>query len=153
MPTVARRRSGASDFGLQPRRDRLKTHTRTVRRYDHVDQRVRNLATARLFYLALLPALGFTRDDSNERWLEFESEDGEVSDYFAVTESSDHVPGQSRIAFWAESPSEVDRLAEIVMQGGGCNIEGPGYEAPHYYAVFFEDPDGNRFEICHRTSN
>ncbi|MCW1920961.1 VOC family protein [Luteolibacter arcticus] len=124
-----------------------------ARRYDHVDLRVRSLAVARPFYLSLLPALGFTRDDSNEKWLEFESEDGGVADYFAVTESHDHVPGQNRIAFWAASPAVVDRLAEIVIKSGGNNVEGPGYEAPYYYAVFFEDPDGNRFEICHRTRN
>jgi len=124
-----------------------------ARRYDHVDLRVRNLAAVRPFYLALLPALGFTRDDSNERWLEFEGDGDDVTDYFAVTESLSHVPGESRIAFWAASPAEVDRLGEVVIKSGGRNIEGPGYEAPHYYAVFFEDPDGNRFEICHRASN
>ena len=48
--------------------------------------------------------------------------------------------------------SEVDRLAEIVVRAGARNVEGPGYdEGPGYYAVFFEDPSGNRLEICHRT--
>jgi catechol 2,3-dioxygenase-like lactoylglutathione lyase family enzyme len=32
------------------------------------------------------------------------------------------------------------------------NVEGPGWEDETYYAVFFEDPCGNRLEICHRTS-
>ena len=24
--------------------------------------------------------------------------------------------------------------------------------SPGYYAVFFEDPDGNKLEVCHRES-
>ena len=44
----------------------------------------------------------------------------------------------------------MDRLAELAAQIGARNIEGPlDYEAG-YYAVFFEDPCGNRLEVCHR---
>lgn len=32
-------------------------------------------------------------------------------------------------------------------------MEGPGFETEDYYAVFFEDTSGNRFEICFRTKN
>lgn len=124
------------------------------RRYDHIDLRVPNMTAARAFYEALLPALGFTRNDSNEKWLEFEFADGDtVMDYFAVTESPGHLPNENRIAFWAESKSEVDRLASVVRSAGARNIEGPGHEGEFHYAVFFEDPCGNRFEICHRTRN
>lgn len=43
--------------------------------------------------------------------------------------------------FGAESPSEVDRLAEIVVRAGARNVEGPGYhEGPGYYAVFSRIP-------------
>jgi predicted lactoylglutathione lyase len=124
------------------------------RRFDHIDLRVRSMEKARAFYETVLPALGFTRNDSNERWLEFEHVDAnQVTDYFAVTESSTHQPNETRIAFWAAAESEVDRLAKIVRLAGGQNIEGPGFEAEHHYAVFFEDPCGNRFEICFRTTN
>jgi catechol 2,3-dioxygenase-like lactoylglutathione lyase family enzyme len=124
------------------------------RRYDHVDLRVSNLAIARSFYEVLLPALGFTRNDSNEKWFEYEYEDGEaITDYFAITEVRDHVPNQNRIAFWADSIEEVDKLSKIVVTAGGRNVEGPGFEGKDHYAVFFEDPCGNRFEICHRTGN
>ncbi len=124
------------------------------RRFDHIDLRVRSMEEAREFYETVLPALGFTRNDSNERWLEFEYVDAnKVTDYFAVTESTTHQPNETRIAFWAASRFEVDRLAKIVRLAGGRNIEGPGFETDHYYAVFFEDPSGNRFEICYRTMN
>ena len=107
-----------------------------------------------MFYQTILPALGFTRNDSNERWLEFEyAEADQVTDYFAVTESPEHQPNENRIAFWADSPIEVDRLAEIARSAGGQNMEGPGFETDSYYAFFFQDPSGNRFEICFRSRN
>lgn len=123
------------------------------RRYDHIDLRVRSLDEARTFYLEFLPALGFTRDDSNDRWLEFEADGEGITDYFAITESESHHPGETRIAFWADSNEQVDRIADVIKRAGAGNIEGPGFEAPHHYAVFFEDPCGNRFEVCHRTRN
>ena len=123
------------------------------RRLDHINLRVTSLAEARPFHAALLPALGFTKDVSDETWFQFERESASGSgEFFGITESRSHVPNETRIAFWAESTGEVDRLAEVVRRAGGRNIEGPGYdEGPGYYAVFFEDPCGNRLEICHRV--
>lgn len=123
------------------------------RRLDHIDLRVTSLTEARPFYAVLLPALGFMKDVSDETWFQFEAESASgAGDFFGITESPRHVPNETRIAFWAESTGEVDRLAEVVRRAGGRNIEGPGYdEGPGYYAVFFEDPCGNRLEICHRV--
>ena len=123
------------------------------RRYDHIDLRVRSLAEVRSFYETLLPALGFTRDVRIEGWLQFESaETDSTPEFFGVTESSQHVANECRIAFWADSTREVDRLAEIVVGAGARNVEGPGYhEGPGYYPIFSEDPCGNRLEICHRA--
>jgi len=123
------------------------------RRYDHIDLRVRSLSEARPFYEVLLPALGFRRDVRIEGWLQFESDDAD-----GVTESPQHVANECRVAFWADSTNEVDKLAEIAARAGARNVEGPAYEIPQpgetgYYAVFFEDPCGNRFEVCHRTKN
>ena len=123
------------------------------RRYDHIDLRVRSLAEVRSFYETLLPALGFPRDVRIEGWLQFEAAGADgATEFFGVTESAGHTANECRIAFWADSPSEVARLAEIIVRAGARNVEGPGYhEGPGYYAVFFEDPSGNRLEICHRT--
>ncbi len=125
--------------------------------FDHVDLRVRSLAEARPFYEALLPALGFTHDVTVEGWLQFEAPgvDG-ATEFFGVTESPQHVANECRIAFWTDSIREVDRLAQIASRAGARNVEGPAYETPQpreamYYAVFFEDPSGNRLEICYRT--
>ena len=121
------------------------------RRFDHIDLRVRSLSEARPFYEALLPALGFTRDASIEGWLTYEASgtDG-AQEFFGVTESSGHVANECRVAFWVDGLSEVDRLADIVVHAGARNVEGPLYEEARYYAVFFEDPSGNRLEICCR---
>jgi predicted enzyme related to lactoylglutathione lyase len=121
------------------------------RRYDHIDLRVPRLADVTQFYEVLLPALGFTRDVRVEGWLQFEAAGQEVTEFFGITESPGHVPNENRIAFWAESVSDVDRLAEVARQCGARNIEGPMPYEPGYYAVFFEDPCGNRLEVCHRT--
>lgn len=123
------------------------------RLYDHIDLRVASMVDARPFYHVLLPALGFTRKLEIEDWLQFETEGtAGATEFFGVMESPQHVANESRIAFWADSTAEVDRLADLVVRAGARNVEGPGYhEGPGYYAVFFEDPCGNRLEICNRT--
>ncbi|BCA55339.1 Glyoxalase/bleomycin resistance protein/dioxygenase [Nitrospira sp. KM1] len=125
------------------------------RRYDHIDLRVRSLANVQDFYATLMPALGFTHKVEVANWLVFEGPTlTGMPDFFGLTESPQHVPNECRIAFWAESTVEVDRLAALAIRAGAQRVEGPGYdEGPGYYAVFFEDPDGNRLEICHRTKH
>ncbi len=69
--------------------------------------------------------------------------------YFAITEERTHVANDNRIAFWVESPAEVDRLADVARQAGATELSGPKPMpyGPGYYAVFFADPSGNRLEI------
>ena len=119
---------------------------------DHIDLRVPNLSAVRPFYATLLPALGFTKNVSEGIWFQFEAEERSCqSRFFGITESPRHAANETRVAFSAASKAEVDRLADVVRRVGGRNIEGPGYdEGPGYYAVLFEDPCGNRLEICHR---
>jgi predicted enzyme related to lactoylglutathione lyase len=126
-----------------------------MRHFDHVDLRVRSLAEARPFYEVLLPALGFTRDVKIEGWLQYEAAGRNgATEFVGITESPKHVANECRIAFWADSIREVDRLAAIAVQAGASIAEGPAYEIEDalYYAVFFEDPSGNRLEICYRES-
>ena len=125
------------------------------RLFDHIDLRVKNRATAQEFYGQVLPAIGFRVDKSGEEWGLFEADGGKAVDFFGFTEEADHRPNGNRIAFWAESCEAVDKIAEVVRKAGGKNLEGPelcvGY-SPGYYAVFFEDPDGNKLEVCCRES-
>ena len=125
------------------------------RRFDHIDLRVRDLAAAKQFYSCLLPELGFTIDSSGGEWCIWQAPGEGPVEFFGFTEAAKHQPNDNRIAFWAESRKEVERLAELVRQAGGLNLEGPALwreYAPGYYAVFFEDPSGNKLEICCRQS-
>lgn len=119
--------------------------------YDHVDLRVPNLAEATSFYESLLPVLGFSRRVSIEGWLQYEASGPGMGAFFGVTESVAHVPNENRIAFWAGSPEDVDEIAKLALQVGARHMEGPMPYEPGYYAAFFEDPCGNRFEVCHRV--
>ena len=75
--------------------------------------------------------------------------------FFCFNEDRQHQPNATRISFWAENRAEVDRIAELVRAIGGRNLEGPELcreYSPGYYAFFFEDPDGNKLEICFREN-
>jgi catechol 2,3-dioxygenase-like lactoylglutathione lyase family enzyme len=118
--------------------------------FDHIDLRVRDLSVAGPFYRQLLPLVGFTVAVDIPGWIQFEAPGTEAAEFFGVTEEKAHPPNRSRIAFWADSIHRVDELAAAARDLGALNIEGPGYESPDYYAVFFDDPSGNALEICHR---
>ena len=125
-----------------------------TRRLDHIDLRVKDLKIARKFYEKLLPALGFTTDRSDSEWGTFYSAGGDKpSDFFGFAEDRHHQANGTRIAFWADTREEVDRIAQLVREIGGGNLEGPEVCANYsrgYYAFFFEDPDGNNLELCCR---
>ena len=125
------------------------------RLFDHIDLRVKNRAAAQKFYAQVLPAIGFRVDKSGDEWGLFEAEGGKAVDFFGFTEEADHRPNGSRIAFWAESREAVNKVADVVRKAGGRKIEGPELcidYSPGYYAVFFEDPDGNKLEVCFSES-
>lgn len=133
-----------------------------TRIFDHLDLRVASLARAKPFYDRFLPAVGFPNVSG-------EPEDGYLG-YAAEDEPGGHpkppfiglnedAPGHrgdaSRVAFWADTPEEVDRIGAIVTAAGARVVEGPEYcydYSPGYYAVFFEDEDGNKWEVCCRTA-
>ncbi len=127
----------------------------SARLFDHIDLRVRNRANAQRFYAEILPAIGFRVDKSGERWGVFEAQGDVAVDFFGFTEDAGHRPNGNRIAFWAPNRQAVDKVGEIVRSAGAKNIEGPELcleYSPGYYAVFFEDPDGNKLEVCFRES-
>jgi len=126
-----------------------------VNRFGHIDLRVKNAREALEFYAKLMPELGFTLTFHGGAWHVFAGGTHlPQAPYFAVTEDPEHVPNGNRIAFWAPSPQEVDRIAGVVAQAGGRRIEGPEKQpySPTYYAVYFEDPSGNQFEVYYREN-
>jgi catechol 2,3-dioxygenase-like lactoylglutathione lyase family enzyme len=124
--------------------------------FGHVDLRVTSMEEALPFYEALLPALGFTQRYHSEEWKVWGAHEPPLpaTAYFGITETPGHVPNENRIAFWAADPAEVDRVAAVVEGAGGRDLSGPKRMpyGPDYYAVYFADPCGNRFEVYFRQA-
>ena len=86
---------------------------------------MRNRTRAQEFFAKILPAIGFTLDKSAEKWGAFEKDGGgKPSEFFGFTEDANHRPNETRIAFWAETREQIDRVAKIVRDAGGQNLEG-----------------------------
>ncbi len=127
-----------------------------TRLFDHFDLRVSNLGEARKFYDAWLPALGLTEIDPSEDQIGYVMPGAKGNSPFVwLNEEPGHRGSANRVAFWADTEEEVNRLGKVVVEAGARAVEGPEYchdYTPGYYAVFFEDADGNKWEICCRTA-
>lgn len=121
-------------------------------RFDHIDLRVRDVRKSRRLYDALMRALGTTRRSGSYRSAEW-FHDKKSDPFLGIHTHRGHTPNKSRIAFAADTRAQVDRVAKAVKAAGARVVEGPevckSYSQP-YYAVFFEDIDGNKFEVCCR---
>ncbi|MFZ5911051.1 MAG: VOC family protein [Chloroflexota bacterium] len=122
--------------------------------FSHIDLRVPNMDVALPFYEKLLPALGFTRTYHSPLWKVFAVE-GQLPSaaYFAITEDPAHLPNGNLVGFWASERTEVDRIAQLAREAGGKINDGPRQFpiSKSYYAVYFEDPCGNKYEFVHRV--
>jgi catechol 2,3-dioxygenase-like lactoylglutathione lyase family enzyme len=134
--------------------DEIENRNMKTRCFDHIDLRVKDMEAARKFYGKFLPELGFLHESPGDDFHTFYAGgSNRALEFFGFTEDKTHRPNGTRIAFWADTREEVDLIAKLVRDAGGKNLEGPevckGY-SPGYYAFFFEDPDGNKLEICCR---
>jgi catechol 2,3-dioxygenase-like lactoylglutathione lyase family enzyme len=132
---------------------------------DHIQITVKDLNVAEPFYDRLLPLLGFDLRCKGRATIE--EHEFRVVEYvhprlaFAITSprrafAEDAVhrrrPGAlHHLAFRAGSRAEVDRL-HLEVKGIGATIvspprEYPEYVPPGYYALFFKDPEGIKYEI------
>lgn len=62
-----------------------------------------------------------------------------------------NAPGLNHIAFSAEDRSDVERMHELLKEMGAIVLDPPEQYpySPGYYAVYFSDPDGLKFEFAH----
>jgi catechol 2,3-dioxygenase-like lactoylglutathione lyase family enzyme len=132
---------------------------------DHIQITVRDLSVAVTFYDRLMPLLGF--DPMRRSSAVVEQHELRVVEYshprlcFAITSprpalAADTIhrrrPGAlHHLAFKAESRQEVDRL-HGALQAIGATIVSPPREYPEYtpagyYALYFKDPEGMKYEI------
>jgi catechol 2,3-dioxygenase-like lactoylglutathione lyase family enzyme len=134
---------------------------------DHIEITVKDMATAVPFYDKLMPILGFDRERRSEAVID--AHEFHVVEYthprlaFAINSprkavAADDVhrrrPGSlHHLAFRAESRAEVDRVYREVKAIGAVIVaeprEYPEYVPPGYYALFFKDPDGIKYEVVH----
>jgi catechol 2,3-dioxygenase-like lactoylglutathione lyase family enzyme len=132
---------------------------------DHIEVTVRDVSTAASFYDRMLPLLGF--DLRNRSSVAIEGHDKHVVSYehprlgFAITSPRKAFAGETinrrkpgtlhHLAFRVESRADVDRLHRE-LQAIGATIVSPPREYPEYtpagyYALFFKDPEGIKYEI------
>lgn len=134
---------------------------------DHIQITVKDMSVAVPFYDKLLPLLGFDLD--RKACAVIEAHEFHVVEYshprlsFAITSPRPVLAGETinrrkpgalhHLAFRAESRAEVDRLYSELERIGATIVtpprEYPEYTPPGYYAVFFKDPDGIKYEIVH----
>lgn len=132
---------------------------------DHIQITVRNMDLAVSFYDKFLPLLGF--DPRSRVSATIEAHEFHVVEYshprlaFAITSPRSAFANETvhrrrpgslhHIAFKAESRAEVDRLHSELERIGATIVskprEYPEYSPDNYYACFFKDPEGIKYEI------
>jgi catechol 2,3-dioxygenase-like lactoylglutathione lyase family enzyme len=132
---------------------------------DHIQITVRDMSVAVPFYDKLLPLLGFST--KNKTSAVIEAHDFHVVEYihprmaFAITSPrrafQDEIvhrrkPGAlHHLAFRAGSRAEIDRLHAELKAIGAVIVappcEYPEYTPSGYYALFFKDLEGIKYEI------
>src|SRR5271155_1525636 len=62
-----------------------------------------------------------------------------------------NAPGFNHLAFTAENRSDVEKLYEFLKQVGATILDSPAEDpySPRFFAVYFADPDGLKFEFAH----
>jgi catechol 2,3-dioxygenase-like lactoylglutathione lyase family enzyme len=131
---------------------------------DHIQITVKDMSVALPFYDKLMPLLGFNLENRTNAVVQ--SHELHVVEYihpqlafginsprepFAEETVHRRKPGAlHHLAFKVESKAEVDRLATELERIGAKIVDGPRLFPQHgsdYYAVFFKDPDGIKYEI------
>ena len=132
---------------------------------DHVEITVKDMAIAVPFYDRLLPLLGYDLAHRTEAVID--RHEKRVVSYehprlgFAITSPRRPFAGEAvhrrkpealhHLAFRVPSRADVDRL-HLELQAIGAAIASPPREYPEYtpagyYAVYFKDPEGIKYEI------
>jgi hypothetical protein len=122
--------------------------------FDHLDFRVADVVAAKPLYDAMLRAFGMRgRVQADGTIVYLKISGGKIEEAFALLGDRAHRPNATRVAFGAATTNDVDRIATRLLAAGARNPEGPEWcpeIAPNYYAFFFEDFEGNRFEVVCR---
>jgi glyoxylase I family protein len=130
----------------------------------HISFAVNDLERSTAFYDQVFPFIGFKRVEVPEStqlamktqlraWvgpgysLSIRPSKGE----FARRVHDRNAPGFNHLAFTAENRSDVEKLHELLKQMGATILDAPAEYpySPGYFAVYFADPDGLKFEFAY----
>jgi catechol 2,3-dioxygenase-like lactoylglutathione lyase family enzyme len=124
---------------------------------------VDDLAGAKQFYSAFLPALGYGLEEGPEGLsyvLPVAPGQSPVSPDFYVKPIFDGHPASagngSMVAFEARSQSQVLALHAAALAAGGSDEGQPGFRAaygPHFYVSYLRDPQGNKIALFSSNPN
>ncbi len=123
---------------------------------DHVSIGVRDIATAKAFYDAVLRPIGYACLNSFDGTLGY----GKERAAFWISATPSPVPPDPHsglhFCFTAPTRASVDAFHEAAIRHGGRDNGAPGLRADYganYYAAFVVDPDGYRIEAyCGETA-
>jgi catechol 2,3-dioxygenase-like lactoylglutathione lyase family enzyme len=120
----------------------------------HIDIHVSNIDATQTLLDALAKHIGYRRVSESDEFEEpgfvgYETAAGGRPRLGLIPDPA-ALPGSTRVAFAVESRAQVDAAARVAREYGARAIEGPGLHPEYgdYYAVFFEDAGGNKFEIA-----
>jgi predicted lactoylglutathione lyase len=117
----------------------------------HIDVHVRDLKAMKRLFGALAPAIGYRlrADADDDNFAGYEPVKGGYP-RVGFEQGTKYGSGMMRLAFGVESREAVDAAAKTASDNGARNMEGPSIHPEYgddYYAAFFEDADGNLYEI------
>jgi catechol 2,3-dioxygenase-like lactoylglutathione lyase family enzyme len=114
----------------------------------HIDIHVRDLAAAKALMDAIAPEIGYRCRSADDEFVGYETAAGGRPRVGLIPDGE--AGGTMRLAFGVADRGAVDRVGTLVHEHGARVIEGPGLHPEYgddYYAVFFEDADGNKYEV------
>ena len=116
-----------------------------------------DIARAKLFYSAILPALGYRLEEGPEGLsfaLPVKSGQSPVQPDFYVKPTFDGQAASAgngaMVAFEVESQKQVRQLHADAMAAGGTDEGQPGFRAaygPQFYVCYLRDPQGNKIAL------
>lgn len=116
-----------------------------------------DIALAKRFYTAFLPALGYGIEEGPEGLsfaLPVEPGQSPVLPDFYVKPPHDGNPASagngSMVAFQAENQSQVRDLHAVALAAGGADAGPPGFRpsyGPRFYVSYLRDPQGNKIAL------
>ena len=122
-----------------------------------------DIARAKRFYVAFLPALGYGLEEGPEGLsfaLPLPPDQSPVLPEFYVKPTFDGRPASagngSMVAFEAQNQAQVRDLHAAALAAGGSDEGPPGFRAaygPHFYVGYLRDPQGNKIALYSSDPN